>query len=310
MILSKLYLLYLMKTSIEFLPEDKRQELEKVVKIILENKKDKRLGMIILFGSYATNKWVDEIRIDKKGTTHQIKSDFDLLLITKKEIEARFLETHISYFFDDLDEEYIKRGEEMTQVNAIAHGIDFVNEKLQDCNYFFRDIYEQGIILYDNEKLKLGTLGILTTHRRKEKAQEFFDEWFESANIFYLHFEYAFQDNHLKKAAFELHQAAENYYTTFLLVYADYKPYIHDLKKLERMSIVRNREMGKIFPRKNKEEKRLFLLLKEAYVRARYDPKYKITKEELEYLSKRIKVMRKTVELLCKEYIKELENKI
>lgn len=61
-----------------------------------------------------------------------------------------------------------------------------------------------------------------------------------------------------------------------------------------------------VFPRKTKEEKRLFNLLNRAYIDARYKKSYKITKEELEYLSGRVTKLMKLTEDICKERIKSI----
>jgi hypothetical protein len=66
-------------------------------------------------------------------------------------------------------------------------------------------------------------------------------------------------------------------------------------------------EFIKVFPIKAKEENRLFLLLKNAYVNARYKKDYCITKEELAYLAGRVKKLRDLVEKTCKAKIKSLK---
>lgn len=47
----------IMKRSTRFLPPDKRQDLQQLVALIREHVK--QVEMIILFGSYAKNKYVD-----------------------------------------------------------------------------------------------------------------------------------------------------------------------------------------------------------------------------------------------------------
>jgi uncharacterized protein (UPF0216 family) len=63
----------------------------------------------------------------------------------------------------------------------------------------------------------------------------------------------------------------------------------------------------KIFPRKEGKEKRLFELLKKAYVDARYKKSYKITKPELEYLADRVKKLRRLALKKCREKIEQFE---
>jgi len=52
-----------------------------------------------------------------------------------------------------------------------------------------------------------------------------------------------------------------------------------------------------------KQEKDCFDLLNRAYVEARYDPDYKITKKQLEYLAKRVKLLQRLTKKICKEKI-------
>jgi predicted nucleotidyltransferase len=45
------------------------------------------IEMIILFGSYAKGKWVEDVYTEK-GTTYEYKSDYDLLIILSKNEHA------------------------------------------------------------------------------------------------------------------------------------------------------------------------------------------------------------------------------
>ena len=88
-----------------------------------------------------------------------------------------------------------------------------------------------------------------------------------------------FKEKEFKHAAFNLHQSVENFYKTVLLVYTNYKPKTHKLDKLSKMAGGHDPAFFKIFPMGTDEERRRFDLLKQAYVGARYDPKYIITAE-------------------------------
>ena len=56
-------------------------------------------------------------------------------------------------------------------------------------------------------------------------------------------------------------------------------------------------------PRETGEEKEVFELLEYAYIGARYDRGYKITKEQLEQLGPREKKLHEVTERICKEKI-------
>ena len=163
--------------------------------------------------------------------------------------------------------------------------------------------------MYDSGKFKLAEPRKLTPEESKKKAEDYFNQWFESANEFYNHFEYALQKNTLNIAAILLHQSAERYYTTILLVFTDYRPKGHNLKTLDIQVGMCDKRFKQVFPGNNAEEIRLFELLKKAYVDARYKmDEYNITKEELAYLAGRVKILRELTETVCKEKIERIGN--
>ncbi|MFA6717168.1 MAG: nucleotidyltransferase domain-containing protein, partial [Victivallaceae bacterium] len=66
-----------MKKSLSHLPKAKKDELKKIVKTLLEYKE---VEMVILFGSYATGKYVHRDRYVEDGIIYEYKSDYDLLI--------------------------------------------------------------------------------------------------------------------------------------------------------------------------------------------------------------------------------------
>jgi HEPN domain-containing protein len=194
---------------------------------------------------------------------------------------------------------------------VIFHGIDYLNSEIEDGSYFFVDVLKEGIMLYDSGNFQLSTPKPLNPKDRKKKAQRYFDKWFENAKSFITTFKAAFNDGSTTdgycNAAFQLHQATERFYACILLVYTDYKPKIHDLEKLNKQVCKLDCRFKIIFPRSTDEEERLFQLLKKAYIDSRYKLEYKITKEELEYLSQRVEKLRDLTELACKDKIERFE---
>lgn len=249
-----------MKTSIEFLPSHKQQELHAVVKAIRQYPE---VEMIILFGSYAKDKWVEEYVDD--GTHLQYQSDYDLLVIVKtRSISVqRRLEADIMAMTQDIPE--IK-----TPVSAIVHDIEFLNRRLEKAQYFFSDIKKQGIVLYDSGQLKLKEPRELSNQERYQLAKEDFEYDFENAKDFYELFEFSLNKKKLNKAAFLLHQVTERLYTTLLLVFTRYKPNTHDLRILRRVVNTLDQRLIKVFPLNDSVERYRFMLLRNAYVDARY----------------------------------------
>jgi len=285
-----------MKTSIDHLPADKQAGLQRIVQAI-----NHRLPaeMIILFGSFARGDWVED-RYKENGTTYEYRSDFDILVVLNTEILAIRNENSKRW------QTKLRRdtGKE-TPLNIIFHGIDYLNTEIEEGNYFFIDLLNEGIMLYDKGNFKLSAPRQLSPKERKNKAQRYFDRWFENAREFHDDFERNFELKRYSLAAFMLHQTVERFYMCLLLVYMDYKPKEHDLEKLDRLACRADNRFKSIFPRKTLEEERLFTLLKKAYIDSRYKLDYRISMEDLKYLSERVIKLRDLTELACKEKIEQ-----
>jgi HEPN domain-containing protein len=115
------------------------------------------------------------------------------------------------------------------------------------------------------------------------------------------------EDGELNISAFELHQAAERWYHCALLVLTAYKPKSHNLEDLGKRAADLHPLLRNVFPRGTPEDDRLFKLLKHAYVDARYDPGFTITKEELERLATHVRTLRDRVDQVCRERIAALD---
>ena len=64
--------------------------------------------------------------------------------------------------------------------------------------------------------------------------------------------------------------------------------------------------LSEAWPRETKFERRCFELLREAYVKARYSKHYKISSEELAWLTERVEVLRGLVRTVCEERLVQL----
>jgi len=251
---------------------------------------------IILFGSYARGNWVEE-KFENDVPFYRYQSDFDVLvLITDRSMRnQRRLEENL--------EDFLNESEKIaTPVSILVHNLDFVNTQLAKTQYFFSDIKREGILLYGQDLLLKNTEK-LSQQERVRLAKEDFEHWFESTNDFYDQFLFAFEKGRLNISAFLLHQTAEKLYTTMLLVYTRYKPNTHDLRKLRKAVNAFDERFSEVFLLNNPENKRLFNLLRAAYVDARYKKTYIITQDELAQLQKEVNKLRQLTETLCQEKI-------
>ncbi len=276
-----------MKTSLAHLPEKKQQQLRGLGELI---RAEAEVDLVILFGSYARGDWVE----DPEGGYF---SDFDVLVIVKTRalVEKLNLWSKI--------ESRARRLTMPTALSLIVHDIKDVNEQMEKGFYFFSDIRKEGIVIYDSGRFHLADAKERPLAERKAQAQAWFEQWFESAGDFYRMFELGQGEGRLKVAAFLLHQATERLYHCALLVLTAYKPKVHNIEDLGKRAGDLHPALRNAFPRGSPEDDRLFKLLKHAYVDARYDPKFTITREELATLAGHVRALRERVEGVCRERI-------
>jgi HEPN domain-containing protein len=192
-----------------------------------------------------------------------------------------------------------------TPVCIITHNIQYVNEMLRQGQYFFSDISKEGILIYDSKKSELEKVKKKKSpEERQKQAAEDFEYWYKSANLFFDAFQQYFNKGEYKFASFQLHQATERLYSAILLVFTTYRPKLHDIKKLGKLAAAHDPKLLNVFPKGTDEEIRLFNLLRSAYIDSRYNKNFSITREELEWLGKRVSKLQKLTASICKKKIK------
>lgn len=299
-----------MKKTLDHLPPRKQAELRRVVKVIRESfeeaistrraarLKNGKILKIILYGSYARGDWVH----DPVG---RYFSDFDLLVVVDHEDL-----TDGEFWHDAENRTMPGEGEIRTPVSIIVHSLDDVNEQLDRGRYFFADILREGVLLYDTPGAKLQKPADLKAAVALKEAEEFFAEWMASAASFSKVAAYCVSTDEPKLAAFNLHQAAEHLYHCALLVVTLYSGKAHNLAFLRKKGEAIDPRLAAAWPRETKFERRCFELLREAYVKARYSKHYKISAEELAWLTERVEALRGLVTAVCEERLTQLRDEV
>lgn len=283
-----------MKKSVNFLPENKRNDLKQLVELVCQNIKD--VGMVILYGSYARNTYVDYDQRIEFGVPTYFMSDYDIVILTRKPIGA------IEYsLYDKIADAFFQHKNRPfhTKPQFINYGIDDFNYALTKAHYFETEIKRQGIILYDSGDYKLARRRKLNFNEIQERAQKYYNNKFGRAMSFYLDVPHAAGRNDYKQASFYLHQAAEHFFRTIELVFTLYSPKEHKLAEFMNRCKRFTTETFKAFPRDTPEEERLFKLLERAYVESRYNPDFEITKEDIDALLPKVEHLRDIVERVC-----------
>jgi predicted nucleotidyltransferase/HEPN domain-containing protein len=299
-----------MKSGVDHLPDGKRRELEFVVESIRDGfafavarrtmpaLRGGKLLKIILFGSYARGDWVE----DPVG---RYFSDYDLLVVVDRE-EL----TDVPEFWAKTEErllEELSAGTRLrTPVSLVYHSLEDVNEKLRLGRYFFMDIVRDGILLFEESGYHFAEPQPLSPEEALRETREYYEEWFESAGNFFRLAEEARRGEMLKEASFLMHQASERLYHCLFLVRTLYSPKTHNLNQLRQLAEDIEPLLKEVWPRATKFERRCYELLREAYVKARYSRHYRITDEELAWLSGRVELLQAVVREVCEQRIAAL----
>jgi len=286
-----------MKRPLRKLPAAKQRELDAAVEIIqdgfakaistrrADRLKNGRILKIVLFGSYARGDWVH----DPVG---RYFSDFDILVVVDHEDLTDF------EFWEDVEKRLlaeVSAGAMRTPVSLIIHSLDDVNWKLEHGRGFFIDIARDGVVLKDTSGVAFSEPHPLPPSTALEEAIGYLEEWKEDASHRQELAEFAISKDFNNEAAFELHRVAETIYQGLLQVLTFYSPKSHNLIRLRNMTESLEPRLREVWPHDTKFQKRCFELLRAAYVKARYSRHYRITDEELAYLTERIEVLRQVV---------------
>lgn len=304
-----------MNTDLDHLPANKRRELDRVVQILFEEFEDalgeptgpRKLGRIlkiILYGSYATGRWVHE-----PHTERGYRSDFDLLVI----VNQKELTDWLKYWdkaAERIDRETMILNRLRTPVNFIVHTLQEVNDGLAHGRYFFMDIAKDGIALYQSDNSELHKPKPKTPQQAYDMAQGYFDQWFNLAVASRMGFQFFYGNKQLSHAAYNLQQTCEQLYYSVLLVFTFYTPYSHNLKYLRSLAERISPRLIDVWPREVRKVEARFLKLKDAYVKARHSDQFMMTEEEFSYLSERVEHLGTVVNQLCQEKLAELRTRL
>ena len=308
-----------MKTDLSHIPPKRQRELQYIVSVLLKEfeedirlatteKRKGRIERIILYGSYARDDWKEDRRSG-------FSSDFDILVVVNQAKLAKFDARWIEKANDELHRYEMMRAADRQPnplISLIVHSMGEMNDNLRRGRYFFTDIVKDGVVLYEAlGAKKFSKPGKLPPEEAFEEAQTHFEEWFESAEEFFIGHEQAKEfGGRLAKSAFDLHQTVEQLYQCILLVLTNYAPASHNIKFLRSQCEQRDPRLIDVWPRATKKEQSHFNKLKEAYVKSRYSKKWKIDAERLEWLSERVQHLQEVAKVICEERLAALVEQV
>jgi predicted nucleotidyltransferase/HEPN domain-containing protein len=292
------------------LPGRKQRELQRIAQILFaefdaaqagklsEKRRGGRILKLILFGSHARGDWIDD-------HANGYRSDYDLLVVVNTDAFAEDFDAWDSAQ-ERFDREVLLSGSLATPVGLVAHSYGDLNDRLSRGLPFFVDIARDGIVLQEVEGFPLASPRPLSPEERRAVARGYVEDWLPSAQRRFEIGRDSVARGYSKEAAFDLHQATERFYHSFLLGRMLYSPKLHNIKRLRSLTEGMDARMIAAWPRDTRFARRAFSRLREAYVNARYSPHYEITQDELAWLVERIARLEQLVETLCHEHLDRL----
>ena len=289
-----------MKKSIAFLPKKNREDLKYLVELILDE--IPVCEMIILYGSYARGTYVSYDEREEFGVPTSFKSDYDILVINS------------AWSYDKIENKlasvrniYDKRGDHRYRVPVqfIHDCIKKVNEDLKSSRYFYTELKRDGVMLYDSGNNKLARRKPLRYEEIKRQGEEYFREKFAKFKLFMEQAAFMYDREEYVMSSFNLHQACENLFNAILLTFTLRNDKEHNLDELFKASRGYVPELICIFPAENEDEERLFKILVRSYIEARYNPKFKVNRGDIEDLMVKVEKFGEVTGQVCERRIKE-----
>ena len=260
--------------------------------------------MIILYGSYARGTYVSYDEREEFGIPTSFKSDYDILVINS------------AWSYDKIENKlasvrniYDKRGDHRYRVPVqfIHDSIKKVNEDLKYSRYFYTELKRDGIMLYNRGKNKLARRKPLKFGEIKKQGEEYFGEKYAKARLFMEQAVFMYDKEEYVMSSFNLHQACENLFNAIMLTFTLKNDKEHNLEELFKASRGYAPELIRVFPVGNEEEELLFKILVCSYIEARYNPEFKVSREDVEDLMVKVEKFGMVTKDVCERGIKEYE---
>ncbi len=310
-----------MRTSLRYLSDSRRNDLTLVVRHILGAFQNTRASgkvfgigrklrraadladpeMIVLFGAHARGT-VNGCSTNSSHDNGRYTPDYELLVIIEQCKLARRLEiwqTIMQRFRAD------PKTTNGVELSFLTKSRIEVNHQLRLGSAFFSDIKRQGIVLHRSEDVQLARCRSIDPIQRQVAARRALRWWCRSASDSLRAFELFVERGRYRRAAFELHQAAEFLYTGVLIVFSGHQSRSHNLMRLERrVSNLEPAFFGLLGPATGNGDCRLFGLLNAAYVQGRYNGAFRVTRRELGELATRVRRLQRVTRHICQEQIK------
>jgi HEPN domain-containing protein len=282
-----------LKTSLHHLPILKRIELNAIKKISVRVARPEK---VILFGLHAEQP--GNINFD---TLPPVAQAYNLLVIIGgKDLRGNYR------ILDKIEQNCSN----CAPTTAIVYDNNYVCSKLEEGNYFFYEIEQKGIVLYDTGKGPLTKATPPDLLQFKIRAEKDFARWGKQAYAFYTCAIFKLDKDNKAVCMFLLHQAAEQMYQAIILTHTGHKPITHNMDKLRRYTMRLSPELAGIFPTDTPKERRLLALVVASYIGARYNEEFDLTCDDLRFVVEKVGRLLSIGDRLCREQLSKLDSLI
>lgn len=135
-------------------------------------------------------------------------SDYDILIVTSGVSDGGAVRALGN--IEDLYYDRVKDPDRQPPVQFISEDMKKLNKYLNEGRYFYTQIKQEGVVLYDSGKFKLARRRKLSFEEIKQQTQEYFIDKFNYANDFLEGAKFYYEKEKYKLASFNLHQTCEN----------------------------------------------------------------------------------------------------
>lgn len=295
-----------MKRSIKHLPKCTQEELNILLELILKYMKG--CEMVILYGSYARGNYVLWDRRVEYGVNTSYQSDLDILVVTEKSNIRTNEQAIRSKIRPKYNARLAHRRHPIPRI--IVEYVKTLNEQLDLSQYFFTEIVRDGIKMYDTKNFKLAKSRELSFAEIKKIAVFEFDIHYPFGNDYLDTGYYLYNKERYVSGSFLLHQACERFYNSISLVFTNYRPKCHKLNELSEGVYDYSPDLHNVFPLNTDFEKHCYDLICRAYIEARYNPEFVVTKEEFVYLIERVEILKEITNRICTDQITSYDAQI
>lgn len=192
------------------------------------------------------------------------------------------------------------------KITILVHSRETMEEAISANSRFFIHAFNTGILLYNHEGiLNLFPQYILDEKQSLQKARVHFNHRIPMAKGFLVGAAECYSNRKYNVSVFMLHQTVEQCCIALIRIFMSYRADIHHLGKLLDLCCCFSEQPKEIFLN-NEENSRLFKVLMDSYLHARYRDNFNVDIDDADDLYRLVKTFFDLSKKLCEERINEL----